>query len=439
MKFERINKFRLPLAAALLLLGGVLIGTLIGTAIGNGSGEAEGPTPAATLLTWYEPSTEAWFEPAGFEAAPAAKETPVDEDVALVSEAAGEGPSAPEAIAEATLEPEPTAEAPEATQTPEPHPIAMPVEPTPEPVDPTPEPTPENAAPFIINVNPGDGATGLPLRTGFSIKFSEAMEEATTEAALSVTPAICANLHWKAQDTVLLFVPCADWTYGTDVQIRVAGSATDVEGKPMGSDFHSSFSVLRQSTIAIYSQDLADGTVYAPNANVLFKRTFAEGETLNVGTWMRGFLFFKLTPEIPSDLVELQSALVYIKQKDHDPAAYTAYTGDLLVQSVSHFSPLSDDDWGMAPNPLCAKICLGQPPTSKVLSASSGDDWKSVDMTAAVRADWKSQGFKKSSGFRLLFEHDCNGNCSLIGAGFYSGKESNGVSRPYLLVTYTHP
>jgi hypothetical protein len=57
-----------------------------------------------------------------------------------------------------------------------------------------------------------------------------------------------------------------------------------------------------------------------------------------------------------------------------------------------------------------------------------------------VRDDWENREARDyNSQFRLRFAKDCaDGNCPSISTTFIAGK-GNGVVRPYLYITYTHP
>jgi hypothetical protein len=123
-------------------------------------------------------------------------------------------------------------------------------------------------------------------------------------------------------------------------------------------------------------------------------------------------------------------------QKSHDAAAYTLQTGNVMIQSVA-YGALSDGDWGMVAIPLCAKICIGQPPTSKLLSSSSSNLGKLADVTQWVRTHIADRDqFKNRVGFRLHFEKECSGVCPDIRAEFYAGESA---TPPYLSVKVLYP
>jgi hypothetical protein len=313
----------------------------------------------------------------------------------------------------------------------EPTPAPPVVEPTPAP--PTPEPTPVNEAPYVVSISPEDDAIGVALEASIVVTFSEPMDKATAQAALNLSTGNCGAFAWNGDATEMTFTPCGAFAYGDEVEVEIYDSASDLLGLGMDDEFDSEFRVLRQSTLQLRSEDAYDGNVFGPGIFILGSKAVSEGQYFGVGTWVRGFLSFDLS-DLPEDLVEIQSATVNVKQSSHQAGAYTG--GSLLIESVTYGS-LTSDDWGMAPNTLpCPFIfCL-----TPIVSMDAADGWKSVEMAGYVRADWEHREDRDyNSQFRLRFLNDCgDGSCPSVSAQFVSG-QGNGVSRPYLYITYTHP
>jgi hypothetical protein len=318
---------------------------------------------------------------------------------------------------------------------------ATPIDPTPAPpVEPTPNPVSEplNEAPYVVSTTPTDHAVGVEPDSRIYVLFSEIMDTAKTEAAFEVSTGNCGDINWKF-DTMIIFTPCQPWAYGTEVTVRVKASAADADGKAMEKAFETSFRVLRQSTAKIYSEAARDGHVFVPGISPA-PTPYADAAqtTITLLNYTRGFLSFHLD-DLPEDLVKVESARVYAKQASHSAKAYGPETGPVLIESVV-YGTLTASDWGLQAKPLCAKICIGTPPMSKVFSANPADGWKSVDMLTAVGNDWEKRVERNyRSGFRLRFEKDCSGPCDYVaGLGIYSGNYTL-ENRPYLLVTYLHP
>jgi hypothetical protein len=355
-----------------------------------------------------------------------------DKDVVLVTDDdadedtqdAGNGGTA---VEEEDEQPAPAPQQPEPT-------APAPVEPTPAPVEPTPTatPAPVNATPFVVSISPADGVNGVARNADIVVTFSEPMDRASAQAALNPSTGNCGAFSWNGDDTQMTFDPCADFAYGTEVSVVVYDSAADTLGLGMMDDFESAFLVLRQSTIKLWSQDAYDGYVYGPGVFVFGDKAVADGQYFSVSTWTRGFLSFDLD-DLPEDLVEIQSAMVAVKQTSHDAGAYGNATGKLLVEGVS-YGTLTTGDWNL-PGTITCGFCL-----IPVLGTDAADGWKTTEVAGYVRSDWENRmALDYNSQFRLRFAKDCgDGSCSNVGASFVAGM-GNGVVRPYLSITYTHP
>ena len=294
------------------------------------------------------------------------------------------------------------------------------------------EPAPINEAPFVVSAVPSDGAAGVAPDAGIVITFSEPMDKIATQAALTLSSGNCGDFSWSEDATVMTFDPCAGWEYGTEVQLVVDQDAADPLGLGMLDAFESGFTVLRQSTIKLWSEDAYDGHVLAPGVFVLGDKAVVEGQYFTVGAWSRGFLSFDLS-ELPQDLVEIEDASFSVKQDSHQAGAYGNGTGSLLIESVA-YGTLTASDWGLAASFNCA-FCL-----IPVLSTDASDGWKSAGVVGYVRHDWENREARDyNSQFRLRFAKDCgDSQCPSISATFIAGM-GNGVVRPYLYITYTHP
>ena len=344
-----------------------------------------------------------------------------DKDVVLVGDELDDGAGEADNAAEGT-DGEPSQAAP---------PASAPVEPAPAEQGPA-EQAPANEAPFVVSVFPAHGAAGVETDADIVVTFSEPMDKAMAQAAFELSGGNCGDFSWSDDATVMTFNPCAAWDYGMDVELAVSQAAADQLGLGLLEAFESGFMVLRQSTIKLWSEDAYDGHVFGGGVFVLGDKAVADGQYLTVGTWSRGFLSFDLS-ELPQDLVEIQDAGFSLKQDSHQAGAYGNGTGSLLIESVT-YGTLTAGDWGLAANFDC-DFCL-----IPVLSADASDGWKSAGVVGYVRDDWENREERDyNSQFRLRFAKDCgDGGCPSISATFIAGK-GNGVVRPHLDITFTHP
>jgi hypothetical protein len=315
----------------------------------------------------------------------------------------------------------------------EPTPAPPVVEPTPAP--PTPEPTPVNEAPFVVSINPEDGANGIEIDANIVVTFSEAMDKASAQAAFNLSTGNCGAFSWNGDATVMTFDPCGDMAYGVEVDVKVYDSAADKLGLAMGDEFESSFRVIRKLTETLYSQAGYDGHIFAPPVLTLINPV-SSSSSMSVGTWSRGFLSFDLS-NLPEDLTKILAADVRVFQTGHHASAYGLDTGRLMIQSVSYGS-LNLSDWNKAAIPFCNGLCVVPLPTEWTLSDSAADGWKNVDVIGAVMQDWGDRDARgERSQFRMKFQVENNGMGPSIWAKFASGDSV--AKRPMLTITYLAP
>jgi alpha-2-macroglobulin len=117
------------------------------------------------------------------------------------------------------------------------------VEPTSEtPVEPTTQPPPAPAGqpvpveaidwpPVVVVSDPLPGEES-PLDTPITLRFDQPMDQASVESAFAIEPAVSGDLEWPAPDTVV-FSPAESLTAGQTYNVRVAGSASGVNGQPL--------------------------------------------------------------------------------------------------------------------------------------------------------------------------------------------------------------
>ena len=86
------------------------------------------------------------------------------------------------------------------------------------------EPTPTPIAPTIVRFRPRHGWTDVATGAEVSVRFSMAMDHASTEAAFRVTVGgtrIDGSVRWAEGHTVLVMRPENDLPYGAAVQLMV--------------------------------------------------------------------------------------------------------------------------------------------------------------------------------------------------------------------------
>lgn len=94
------------------------------------------------------------------------------------------------------------------------------------------------AAPSVVRFRPTTGATGVGWTQNLSVRFTEPMDQASTEAAWSATQgsvAVAGTFGWAEGDTVLVFNPTKSLGYSQKVALKVDVGATSKAGLPLAS------------------------------------------------------------------------------------------------------------------------------------------------------------------------------------------------------------
>jgi hypothetical protein len=100
---------------------------------------------------------------------------------------------------------------------------------------------PDRTRPEVLDSSPYDRAVDVDPGTAVTIIFSEAMDRATTEAAISLSPGYIEEFVWSEGDTVLTLV--MDLEEGRMHAITVGTGATDMASNRLELSFSYSFTV----------------------------------------------------------------------------------------------------------------------------------------------------------------------------------------------------
>jgi len=122
-------------------------------------------------------------------------------------------------------------------------------------------------------------ATGIDLRAGVPIQFSEPMDATSVAAALSVEPPTAVELHWSADRETLTVLPSSHWPAGTYEVVTVEPGALAASGRPMASVARATF-VTRPATVGrIQATQLAGDTAsVATSFRLTFDRPVAAAD-----------------------------------------------------------------------------------------------------------------------------------------------------------------
>ena len=92
------------------------------------------------------------------------------------------------------------------------------------------------AAPAVVRFRPRHGWTDVAWNQLLSVRFTEPMDHASTEAAWSATQGttkLAGTFRWAENDTVLVFDPSTNLGYAQKVELLVGAGATSKAGVPI--------------------------------------------------------------------------------------------------------------------------------------------------------------------------------------------------------------
>jgi uncharacterized protein YkwD len=101
-----------------------------------------------------------------------------------------------------------------------------------------------SAAPKVVRFRPRSSETQISRRATLSVRFSESMSHATTQAAFTVTidgKAVRGSVRFAESSTVLVFQPSSPLPENARVVMTVASTATSANGVPLAAAATSAF------------------------------------------------------------------------------------------------------------------------------------------------------------------------------------------------------
>jgi hypothetical protein len=103
----------------------------------------------------------------------------------------------------------------------------------------------------VVRFRPFAGSKDIDRTADLSVRFTERMARASTQAAFSATigtKVIKGKFSWAEDDTVLVFEPASLLPYGAKVVLTVAATATDRNGIPLKAAKNATFRVATKPT-----------------------------------------------------------------------------------------------------------------------------------------------------------------------------------------------
>lgn len=137
----------------------------------------------------------------------------------------------------------------------------------------------ETYAPLAPQANVLRDNSDLSLDSPFQIQFTKPMNEASVEAALTLTPSVEMDLRWDATDQTLSLLPANHWQADTTYVLDVSTAATDQEGLNLPQPIRESFQTGDLTAGQIVATDVLDDLT-SPSSS--FQLTFTRPVKLSM-------------------------------------------------------------------------------------------------------------------------------------------------------------
>ncbi|MCL4870442.1 MAG: Ig-like domain-containing protein [Anaerolineae bacterium] len=85
-------------------------------------------------------------------------------------------------------------------------------------------------SPSVVTISPNQGRKDVDLDAGFSVQFNMPMNRASTEGAITLSPATSLQFSWTDEDRTVLITPTARLNLGTDYTLTVDTGARSANG-----------------------------------------------------------------------------------------------------------------------------------------------------------------------------------------------------------------
>lgn len=139
--------------------------------------------------------------------------------------------------------------------------------------------------PELAQAQPAAGSADVAINSGLSITFSEPMNQASVEAAVSIAPPISGAVSWDASGAIYTLTPNAALAGNTLYTVTIAASAKDQAGNPLAAPKVLSFTTAAgaDTTAPLLSSSLPAaselGVARASNISVSFNEPMNQAAT----------------------------------------------------------------------------------------------------------------------------------------------------------------
>jgi hypothetical protein len=258
------------------------------------------------------------------------------------------------------------------------------------------------APPTVVSFDPEDGATAVGQADPIQITFSEAMDEASTEAAIQITGAVSQiAMSWNVSSTVLTITSNKSIDTGFDpetvsalsVTITVGACAMSAAGNLLGEPVSATFSMMRGIRVDI-EEEVSGLFGHSTDGGSRF--TFLCAGDSDTDAEIRGAVTYDLSV-IPENTLGIATAhyTADVYRISGDPFAEF---GALLIEHVTF------DTWAAAFDaPEVAGHSLW-PLLDDGVTVDVGDQLQE-NVTLAVQSDWENRVARMyRSQYRFRYE-----------------------------------
>jgi len=102
----------------------------------------------------------------------------------------------------------------------------------------------DTVTPKILSSDPTSGDTLVSVNKSITIRFSEAMDTASTRAAFSINPSVTGIFSWSG-DSIMTFSLAETLAFRRQYQVTVGIGARDLAGNNLGTAWNSNFTTVR--------------------------------------------------------------------------------------------------------------------------------------------------------------------------------------------------
>ena len=313
----------------------------------------------------------------------------------------------------------------------------------------------DTTPPSIVSVTPAENASGVAKDANIVVTFSEAMNQASAQAAFQSADLGASTTTWDAAGKVMTVNPNADLTYtstGKSYSFQITNTATDLKGNALSNPASITFKTFRQLTATLPTKASTVGEISNTFAVNSVAVDILVGDQSN-NTSRRGFVGFDLAG-LPASLDPNNVVAARVRMFVNSPIVGTPFT-DLFqscsgsfclllgksvgMEHVAYGTTITGSAYGTAPLSADVRGLTDETPcTSTIICLFVGTTtgWNASDISPWLKDNLVNRVARANlSEVRLSFPKDTNGDSSAD----YIAVSNSGATKAQLVVTYLMP